>query len=94
MVNLTIFYNFENKYEFFVFSSENHVFNEIHMNVKIDKWQFVKLRRTFFFSIAALISFLVIYSKHTIKANTYLWHLNNIFALNHQNENSETSSKS
>jgi hypothetical protein len=37
MVNLTIFYNFENKYEFFVFSSENHVFNEIHMNVKIDK---------------------------------------------------------
>jgi hypothetical protein len=52
MVNLTIFYNFENKYEFFVFSSENHVFNEIHMNVKIDKWQFVKLRRTFFFSIA------------------------------------------
>jgi hypothetical protein len=37
MVNLTIFYNFENKYEFFVFSSENHVFNEIHMNVKSDK---------------------------------------------------------
>jgi hypothetical protein len=42
-------------HEYFVFSSENHFSSKFHVNIKIDRWQLIKLRPTFaeiLFSIA------------------------------------------
>jgi hypothetical protein len=46
----------EFSHKYLVFSRENHFLNKIDVSATIDKWQFIKLRRTFseiFFSIAA-----------------------------------------
>jgi hypothetical protein len=51
---------FFQKYKYFTFWGENHVLNKIPVNVTIDIWQFIKLRRTFSEILLCIAPFLLI----------------------------------